>query len=407
MVYILSKSILCRKNGFFITTQNPSIVPLLSSCVRYLSMDTNQSSVIVSYLINSFGLSPESALSISKSVNFEKPGKPNLVLSFFKNLGFSVPQISKIISRCPTIFFSDQPEKTIFPKVEFFRSKGASSADLIKIFTIYPWLLKRSLENQLAPCFEFFRGFHQSDEKTITAIKRYPSILSRRLEADVVPNINVLRDNGVPASNILLLIHYHPQKIGMEADKFRKTFEDVREMGFNPSKSQFVLAIIALTGTSRSMWDRKVDAYKTWGWSDEDIHRAFGKSPWCMTLSEDKIMAVMDFYVNKLGLDSAVMVNRPLLLSLSLKKRLIPRGSVIEALSSKGLIKIGCGVTKLFECTEEQFIQKCIECYEEAPELLKLYNEKLDLSKQIGDQQSGRPRPEIPFGLFRKAVHSS
>ena len=151
----------------------------------------------------------------------------------------------------------------------------------------------------------------------------------------MIPNLNLLREYGVPAAKILFLVHYHPRKIGMEVDKFQKVVKEAKEMGFDPLKLQFVEAIVALSGNSKLMWERKVDVYKRWGWSHEDIHRAFGKHPLCMTLSEAKVNAQMDFYINKLGLEYSVIVHRPLLLSFSLEKRIIPRASVIQFLSSK------------------------------------------------------------------------
>ncbi|XP_025012028.1 transcription termination factor MTERF6, chloroplastic/mitochondrial-like [Ricinus communis] len=404
MFHFLCKPILHRNNGCFISAQNSSIVLLSYACVRYMSSDGNQHSFTVSYLIKTYGFSPESALSISKRVNFEDPKIPDLFLSFFKNLGFSQTQISKITRKSPQTL-SANLEKSIFPKVEFFISKGASTTGLIRIFTLYPWLFRRSLENQLIPSFNFFRDFHHSDGKTITAIKRFPHILMLQLEADVTPNINTLREYGVPASKVSLFVHCFPQLIGTRADMSKKIVEEVKKMGFDPSKSKFVVAITVLTGTSRSMWDRKVDVYKRWGWSTEDIYRAFAKNPWCMTISEDKLMAVMDLYVNKLNLESSVIAHRPLLLSLSLKKRLVPRASVIQFLSSKGLIKMDSGITRVFEYTEKDFMEKCINCYEEAPQLLKLHNENLELSKQLVDMQQRMRKTN--FGPFAKNVRSS
>uniref|UniRef100_A0A2N9J152 Uncharacterized protein n=1 Tax=Fagus sylvatica TaxID=28930 RepID=A0A2N9J152_FAGSY len=107
-------------------------------------------------------------------------------------------------------------------------------------------------------------------------------------------------------------------------------------MGFNPSKLTFVLAVLALWGLNKSMWERRVNAYKRWGLSEEEILVAFRKSPWCIIASEDKIMQVMDFFVNKMGFEASLIVKRPVLLTLSLEKRMIPRGSVIEVLLSKG-----------------------------------------------------------------------
>ena len=93
-------------------------------------------------------------------------------------------------------------------------------------------------------------------------------------------------------------------------------------------------------------------------------------------------MRVMDLLVNKMGMDSSLFIKRPGLLSLSLEKRLIPRGFVFQGLLSIGLVKKDFNIYTLFECPERTFVQKYIMPHqEEASELLKLYKEKMDSSK--------------------------
>ncbi|XP_065868352.1 uncharacterized protein [Euphorbia lathyris] len=230
----------------------------------------------------------------------------------------------------------------------------------------------------------------QSDEKAIEVIKGNPWVLSNSLEAGMIPNINTLRENGVSASNILLLVSYHWVCIGSNPIRFRKIVEEVKEMGFDPLKSQFVIAIKVFTSVNKSKRDERIEVYKRWGWSNKDIITALKKYPLSFMVSEDKLMAVMDFYVNKLGLDYSVIVNCPTLLGFSLKKRLIPRGAVIQYLSSKGPVKSGASITSLFKCPERHFLEKYVKCHEEAPHLIKLYNEKLNLSdtKESGKDEA-------------------
>ena len=59
---------------------------------------------------------------------------------------------------------------------------------------------------------------------------------------------------------------------------------------------------------------------------------------------------------------------------------MIPRGSVIEALLSKGWeVKKNIHFRKVFEYSEKSFLQKFVVPYkEEASELLQLYKEKMD-----------------------------
>nr|POF15091.1 hypothetical protein CFP56_51177 [Quercus suber] len=91
-------------------------------------------------------------------------------------------------------------------------------------------------------------------------------------------------------------------------------------MGFNPSRMKFALAIFALRAMSKSTWERKVDVYKKWGLSDNDIFLAFGRHSWYMMASEETIMRVMDLLVNKMGMDSSLFIKCPGLVSLSLEK---------------------------------------------------------------------------------------
>ncbi|WRX25788.1 hypothetical protein QQP08_018275 [Theobroma cacao] len=56
-----------------------------------------------------------------KFVNFEAPYKPNSVLAFFKNHGFSKTQIATISKRQPVLLLYDV-ETILLSKVEFFYS---------------------------------------------------------------------------------------------------------------------------------------------------------------------------------------------------------------------------------------------------------------------------------------------
>ena len=354
-----------------------------------ISPSGKSQSFTVSYLIDSCGLSHKDALSASKFFSFETPDKPNAVLAFFNSHGFSKSQISKIVKSLPRLLASD-PDKTLLPKLQFFYSKGASRPDVTKIVVSTPGILYRSLENQIIPSFNFFKDFLQSDEMAITVIKRFSRILLFDLHTYVASNINALQEFGVPKSNIAGLLMNRPMAFMVRPNLFRENLEEVKKMGFNPSQMKFVIAIHAMRAMGKSTWERKIDAYKRWGWSEEEIRLAFIKLPRCMTHSEDKIMATMDFFVNKMGRESSLIARRPLLISLSLEKRIIPRYSVIQVLLSKGLIKNDTSLVVLFESTEKMFLRKFVNGFkEEAPQLMKLYQEKINLSKKQDCLQEG------------------
>ncbi|KAL7178108.1 hypothetical protein ACSBR2_031291 [Camellia fascicularis] len=82
----------------------------------------------------------------------------------------------------------------------------------------------------------------------------------------------------------------------------------------------------------------------------------------------------MDFFVNKIGWESSLIARKPVLVSLSLEKRIVPRWAAYEVLLSKGLIKNNNNsFINMLVSTEKCFLKKFVNCHEEeAPELLKL-----------------------------------
>ncbi|KAK9211865.1 hypothetical protein WN943_001243 [Citrus x changshan-huyou] len=77
-----------------------------------------------------------------------------------------------------------------------------------------------------------------------------------------------------------------------------------------------------------------------------------------MASSEDKIMAIMDYFVRKMGCKALFVAECPSLTTFSLeKKRIVPRGSVAQGLLSKVLIKNDLGLSTLFHTSEKLFLK--------------------------------------------------
>ena len=72
------------------------------------------------------------------------------MLTFFRNLSFTDSELNGIIGKAPQLVVYD-PEKTLLPKLDFFKFKGASSSDLVKIINGGPRFLYRSLRESYNP----------------------------------------------------------------------------------------------------------------------------------------------------------------------------------------------------------------------------------------------------------------
>ncbi|CAN6561950.1 unnamed protein product [Malus baccata var. baccata] len=233
----------------------------------------------VNYLIYSCGLSPECAISASKWVKLRSPKRADSVLSLLRNHGFSETQISSIVrNHCPVL--NSNPEKTLLPKLKFFASLGVSKGDLAKALAYGPKLLSTSLEKRIAPTYDFLRSL-LSQKNVISVLRRDSWIFAESHSKKVAPNIEVLKKTGIPQSCISHLLAYHPEVFMRKPKELGGLVDEVKQMGFNLQKSNSVLAIYALCGNNRSVWNRSCQFYKRWGLSEDDVLSAFRRHPRC------------------------------------------------------------------------------------------------------------------------------
>ncbi|TYH86256.1 hypothetical protein ES332_D01G029200v1 [Gossypium tomentosum] len=378
MIYSIFRTSLLHGRQAMASSQNFNLsITKISTTLRFFSISSNEHSFTVSYLINKCGFSPESASRTSNYVHFETPEKPDSLIIFLENHGFSKTQIKNLIKRQPKLLYSDT-EKTLLPKLEFLYSIGFSRPELAKLLSDYPTLLRASLEKRIIPSFNLLRNLFQSDDKAIKSIKRFAGILVSDFEKNLLPNMNILRGIGVPESNILLQLHRKPRTLMFNPVRLEEIVEEVKRMGIDTSRKKFLDVVFAMKSMTKSTLEKKIDVYKRWGWSDQEIHEAFRRYPLCMTVSEDKIMAIMDFLVNKMGYSSTLVAKQSSVLSRSLEKRIVPRALFAQELSSKGLVN-DFKLSVLFDTSEKTFNKMFGDYFvKKAPELLKLYKENVE-----------------------------
>ncbi|GMI67505.1 hypothetical protein like AT5G07900 [Hibiscus trionum] len=330
MIYSIFKNLVSIRNGSRIlptcakSVYFSRIISLF--VVRYESgIAGKDQSFSISYLINTVGLSPQSALSVSKKIHFETSEQPDTVISFLMNHSFSKPQIRSIIQKWPASLLCN-PEKTLLPKLQFFYSKRISGVRLLRVLSSNPDVLKRSLDNRIVPNFNAFKEVTRcNDEQVFLAYKNCSNVLWCDFGTKIAPKLAILKECGVPESTVMAEVVDHPRAFAVNHDNFRITVEEVKKLGFNPSKHNFLTALQAFLQISKSSREKKFNNLKKWGWSNEVVLSAFEKYPRFMMFSEQKITAVMSYFVHTMGWKASDIANRPVLLSYSLERRIIPR----------------------------------------------------------------------------------
>lgn len=124
-------------------------------------------SFTVSYLVNSCGMSPEIALSVSKCVHFVTRERPDSVIKLFKDYGINDYYISKLVKKLPSLLLVNA-ERILLPKLEFFSSIGLSGTNLAKALVGNPYMLTRSLEKCILPSYDLIKSILVHDEKVAT-----------------------------------------------------------------------------------------------------------------------------------------------------------------------------------------------------------------------------------------------
>ncbi|XP_043714908.1 uncharacterized protein LOC122663289 [Telopea speciosissima] len=364
-----------------------------------LSSEEPSNPFVVSYLIRSCGLSPAAAVSASKKVGFESSDRPDSVITLFRNQGFTDAQISSLVGKCPSLLVSS-PTKTLLPKLEFFYSLGVSSPNLAKILCKDPRVLLNSLENKIIPSFNFLKSIVGTEKNVVVGLKRVPRLVHYDLQ-NMARNIAFLRENGVPESNLVSLLNYYPIAMTPKNDRFKQIVEEIKQMGFDSSKYLFVSGLYAFTSMTKLTWKQKLEAYRRWGFSENEILLAFRRYPPFMTASEKRIMSHMDFFVNKMGWDRAVIIRYPHLLGHSLEKWILPRCSVFRVLILKGLVKEDLKLGSQLKKSKKHFLENFVTKYEkEVPQLLDLYKGNISLLGLGYETQEVWKEPTVKCSIF-------
>lgn len=350
-----------------------------SNCTYTTSSLSTIPSLSVAYLTNSCLLPPEKAASISKLIAIQGRGKADSVFELLRSYGFSHTQLGELISRHPSYLLADA-ETNLRPKMQYLVSLGILRADLPQILFSNKAILSRSLKNQIAPTFDFLKESLTSYEDLVRALRQSGRILGSNVRKYMVPNTITLRDHRVPEQLIGKLMAVKPVTLMLKSDLFQEAVKQVEDLGFRPSRVTFILGVNALALQSKKNWENKREVLMRFGWSEDEFLSAFRTQPMMMLCSEAKLRELMEFFVDTLGLEPSQIAKCPNLFLVSLKKRVIPRCSVLQVLLSNGLIK-KCDVTLVtaLNMSSMNFFRKYLAPFQESvPDVVEAYKGKVE-----------------------------
>jgi mTERF domain-containing protein len=328
-------------------------------------------------LFESLGVSSTSLAKMLSRIPRVLESDAYTVVEFFRAHGFSDEQISTLTMKLPILYLFNA-HKIFKPKLELFKSLGFSDPEIAKLLSARPSILTRSLEKQIIPCVRELRRILGTDENVLKAIKAECRVIEANVEKALKPNMSMLKSHGVPQSLALKLFFLRQNPLYISRNRFSEIISEVMKLGFDPNKLRFVVAIRSMA-MSNTLWEQKVKAYRSCGLSEDEIYSAFKRNPLFMAISEKKLKKSMSFFVNKLKMKPSLISKNPILLRLSLEKRIIPRCSVLQLLMSKGLIKEYTCIYHIFGMSENKFLEKFVSKYQnEVPDVVRAHQGKIE-----------------------------
>nr|XP_009782269.1 PREDICTED: uncharacterized protein LOC104231012 [Nicotiana sylvestris]XP_016508649.1 PREDICTED: uncharacterized protein LOC107826212 [Nicotiana tabacum] len=324
------------------------------------------SNFLVKYLIDSLGFSKKEATFTSSKLTSQKTLKnPDLVLNFLKQTGFDKTDIKILVSRAPTLLYRDV-SKTLKPKLQCLMDLGLSGSDLVNVIAKDSNIFMRSLDTHLRPTIDCLRRILGSDEDVVKAIKRAPWLLSFGTHHIMETNVLFLRNYGFSSVIIKKFVLRSPACISLKPKWFKDLLHIVeKDFRVLPDSPSFLRGFQVLASQNKSLLEKKIGIFKSFGWSDDDILEMFRKLPYCIAKSEVRIQKSLNLYMKELGFEPAYLASHPAILAYSLEKRVAPRMQVLKILDGKKLERRKWTLYRVLMITESKFIEYFVLPYKD------------------------------------------
>ncbi|XP_008231596.1 PREDICTED: uncharacterized protein LOC103330763 [Prunus mume] len=343
------------------------------------------SSFTVEYLVQSCGLPLESAISTSKKLQIDKKQthRIDFMLKFLKSNGFDDAQIAKLITKRPTILHY-KVLNNLEPKFNFLIENGFVGQNLPELVLLNPVILTRSLDSHIKPAVQFLKKLLSTNDM-LAAAKRSSWLLNMDSVSTIQPNVALLQNEGVPLDVITKMILFQPRTVMQNVDRMAYAVRTIKDLGIDPTGPMFVRAVRVMISMKESTWKRKIDFFKSYGWSEDVVLSVFKRQPFCLACSEEKLGRVMDFFLNTVKLEPETMIANPMLLMHGFEKTVLPRYNVFKILVSKKLIKRdNKRLCWLITQSERRFLDYYVLKYlNEVPDLLEIYHSSKEETIEI------------------------
>ncbi|XP_015166517.1 uncharacterized protein [Solanum tuberosum] len=211
-----------------------------------------------------------------------------LVVHFMVNsLGFSTKEaistsakIKTLVSSSPKLLFCDI-DTTLKPKIKGLQPLNLSGSDLVTLIEKSDFL-RRGLHTSIKPTLDYLRELLGTHDAVAMVLKKEPRLISQNISKVLPPNIALLQNLGFSQIDIANFFQRYPRCLLRNPVCLQRVVHQAEEIFDIPRGSRmFLHGIAALVPLHESTLERKIDIYRSFGWSHSDICTMVRKLPSC------------------------------------------------------------------------------------------------------------------------------
>ncbi|KAF0933028.1 hypothetical protein E2562_013783 [Oryza meyeriana var. granulata] len=291
------------------------------------------------YLVNTCGLTPEQAVKAAKYIShWKSPSKADAVLAFLAGPDFvlSKADISHVLASDPRVL-NCSVDKTLKPRLDSFRAHGLSTAQIRRLLRFSCCTFRTA---NIHESLGFWIPFLGSTEELLRQVTRSAYMLKSNIERVIKPNIALLREFGLSDHDIAKMCVANTRLLTCNQETLKAILARADKLGVPRQSLMFKQAVSTSMALHADTMASKLKFLgKTFGWSEDEVAKVVRINPVFPRYSMERLRRVSKFLMTVAGLDSKYILSRPVILTYSLERRLVPRYYVMKVLEEKGLIR--------------------------------------------------------------------
>ncbi|XP_074559040.1 transcription termination factor MTERF8, chloroplastic-like [Curcuma longa] len=344
-----------------------------SAAAAAAASTTGKHMFMAQYLVDSCGFDQAKATEASKLLKgIQSRQQPDSVLAFLKSYGFDDALVKRLVHSFPNCLLLDV-EKELAPKFRAYEDLGFSPSDIVHLVRSNGSVV-RTRHERFVPKIEFWLDLLGSKDALVKLFRRSCWILGHSIKKRIQPNLEMLRECGLDGQKLDFVLRFRPTFITQKADTLKSLISRVEDLGVPRTSGNFHCTMCALFLVHPKKFKMLMELFRSFGWSEGDFVAAFQKYPAMLGRSLKTLQRIMEFLINEAGYASSYIAIHPVLLTLSLERRLIPRHMILAALKSRGHCESDYKVATYMKVSETRFVEKYIVVYKDRyPDLSELY----------------------------------